>query len=209
MAEEPETPDDFISSSISEFRNKILNRGGIQLASRYMVEFYTPYGNFVTYPTELNIPQRALKTFDVGQPLSLWGTSRKIPVQQEYDECTMSFVVYEDWQEKTFFDQWMNNIINVAEYDEDGEPERYEYANIYFDWIGKVYINTFSSAYQPSGQQSGGRSRGRSNPQFTSKILLDEAYPLSLLPISMTAEATGYTTFVLNMAYRKSYMLPL
>lgn len=193
MAEKPQIPEDFTSGSITNFRNNVLDRGGVQISSRYMVEFYTPYGNFVTYPNEVNIPQRAFVTFDAGQPLSMWGSKRHIPIQNEYDELTMSFVVYQDWAEKKFFESWMDNIVNT------GKPgqQYYEYSNLYYKYIGKIYISTFGANTQPA---SGGKN-------FTSKVLVDEAYPLSLLPISMAADGTGYTTFVLNIAYRKYYNL--
>jgi hypothetical protein len=194
MATTPKLPKNFISGSITNFRNNVINRGGVQLSSRYMVEFYTPYGQFVTYPNEVNLPQRAFVTFDAGQPQSMWGSKRKIPIQNEYDELTMSFVVYQDWAEKQFLEQWMDNIVNVGKYNE----QYYEYANTYFNYVGKIYINTFASDCQPGSIPGGG---------LTSKILIDEAYPLSLLPISMSADGTGFTTFVLNIAYRKYYYL--
>lgn len=187
-ADEPDVPLDFRPGTISNFRSSIMSKGGLQIASKYIVEFYTKFGNFVCYPAEVTMPQRALATFDVGQPESLWGTKRKIPVQHEFDEITMSFVVYQDWAERKFLEGWMDNIINKHEYNE----EHYEYSNIYFDYVGKIYISTLSHQDQN---------------KITSTFLLDEAYPLSLLPISLSSENTGYVTFVATFAYRKYYFL--
>lgn len=193
MAKDPEVPSDFNPRSISNFRNQIINRGGVQIANRYVVDFVTPFGTFTTYPSELNIPPRALRTYDAGQPSSLWGTVRKVPIQHEYDVITMSFVLYEDWAEKNFIDSWMDKIVNKQKSDD----QYFEYSNTYFDYIGKIYINTLKSSSQTD------------NPVFTSKTLLDEAYPLSMLPISIAADNTGYTTFVCSFAFRHYYNLKL
>jgi len=184
----PTTPENFRSTSIDSFRADALRKGGVQLASKYIVDFYTPFGNFTTYPSEVNLPQRAFVTYDAGQPESLWGTKRKIPIQNEFDEITMSFIVFQDWAERTFFEGWMDNIINKESYGSDSV----EYSKVYFDYVGKIYISTLLA---------------NSHDTVTSTFLLEEAYPLSLLPISLTSESTGYTTFVATFAYRKYYFL--
>jgi len=189
-----EPPNSYNPTSITNLRQQIVSRGGVQYASRYVVDFVSPYGTFTTYPLELNMPQRALATFEVGQPTSLWGTKRSIPLQHEYDNITMSFIIYQDWAEKDFFDKWMNKIINSEKYSEERTDE-YEYSYPYFSYTGKIYISTLSGNSQLD------------NPIFTSKILLDEAFPISLLPISLSAENSGYTTFVASFAFRKYYNL--
>ena len=193
MAKKIETPEDFVAGSITQFRNSVVDRGGVQFANRYVVDFITPYGTFSTYPSEINIPQRALATYSTGQPESLWGTKRKIPIQHEFDEITMAFVLYQDFTEKNFFDSWMDNIINRGSYNDNLT----ENANVYFDYVGKVYITTFASGSQATNLDDG----------ITSRTLLDEAYPLNLLPIQMSSENTGYTTFVLTLAFRNSFNL--
>jgi hypothetical protein len=185
-------PTTFYPTSISSLRSSIVGRGGgVQLANRYDVEFITPFGNFLTYPTEVNIPQRALATYTTGQPSSMWGTKRKVPIQHEFDEITMSFIIYQDWAEKAFFEQWMDYIVNKDQYN-----DRYqEFSRVYLNYVGKIYISTIKKDAQ-------GGSNG-----YTSKTLLDEAYPLSILPVSLAAENTGYTTLVVTFAFRKSYNL--
>jgi hypothetical protein len=182
-------------------RASIVRRGGPQLANRYIVEFVTPNDlnssgeSFVTYPSEVNLPQRALATYTAGQPESLWGTKRKVPVMHEYDEVTMSFVIYEDFAERSFFEKWMDYIINKGNFNSFYQ----EAARPYSSYVGKIYIGTYAKdADLMDGGQSG---------KFTSTTVLDEAYPLSLLPISLSAENTGYTTYVVNFAYRKYYNL--
>lgn len=189
-----DVPNDFISGSITEFRNNVVNRGGVQFANRYVVDFVTPFGSFTTYPSEVNLPQRALATYNTGLPVSLWGSKRKIPLQHEFDEITMSFVLFEDFAEKNFFDSWMDNIVTRQNYN----TRLTENANIYFDYVGKVYISTFTSS---------GQATSLKNSSVTSKTLLDEAYPLNLLPIQLSSENTGYTNFVITIAYRNSYNL--
>ena len=192
----PKTPESFIPKSVSNLRSSIVNRTGIQYSSRYMVEFITPRNeSFLTYPSEINLPQRALSTYSAGQPQALWGTNRKVPVMHEFDEVTMSFVIYQDWAERNFFEKWMDYIINKGDYDE----QYYEYARPYFSYVGQIYISTF--------KQVSNLNRPEKPIGFSSLTLLDEAYPLTLLPVSMSAESTGYTTYVVNFAYRKHYNL--
>ena len=191
MPENEQIPEDFLPNSISSMRSNIINRGGVQHGSRYIVEFITPFGSFVTYPSEVNIPQRALSTYSAGTPTSLNGTVRKVPIQNEYDEITMSFVIYQDWAEKNFFDKWMDFIVNKGNY-----PDQYqEVVRLYSQMVGKIYISTITAQSQVD------------DPTFTSRTLLDEAYPLSILPVSLSADNTGYTTLVMTFAFRKTYNL--
>jgi hypothetical protein len=191
----PKAPENFIPKTVSNLRSNIVRRDGIQFASRYIVEFVTPEDSFVTYPNEVNIPQRALTTYNAGQPQSLWGTNRKVPLMHEFDEVTMSFVIYQDWAERNFFEKWMDYIINKGNY----EDQYYEYARPYFSYVGKIYISTLKTVSN--------LHRPEKPVRFSSMTLLDEAYPLSLLPISLTAESTGYPTYVVNFAFRKLYNL--
>ena len=189
----PESPNDFIPKTISSLRSSVVARGGPQKSSRYMVEFVTPNGSYLTYPTEINLPQRALATYNTGSPQSIWGTKRKVPLMHEYDEVTMSFAIYQDWAERHFFESWMDFIINKDGY----EDEYAEYSRPYFSYVGKIYISTFKNRSN--------LNEPRLPIGFSSMTLLDEAYPLSLLPISFSAESTGYPTYVVNFAYRKYY----
>ena len=43
-----EIPNDFIAGSINQFRNSVVNRGGVQFSNRYVVDFITPFGSFTT-----------------------------------------------------------------------------------------------------------------------------------------------------------------
>jgi hypothetical protein len=198
MADEvefPDIPQNFIPKTVSSLRSSIVSRGGVQHASRYLVEIVTPEDSFVTYPIEINLPQRALATYTAGQPQALWGTTRKVPLMHEFDEVTMSFVIYQDWAERNFFEKWMDFIINKGNY----EDQYYEYARPYFSYVGKIYISTLkniSNLHRPTKPIG-----------FSSMTLLDEAYPLSLMPISLSADNTGYATYVVNFAYRKYYNL--
>jgi len=191
----PAVPSDFIPKTVSSLRSSVVSRGGIQRGSRYIVEFVTPRDSFITYPMEVNLPQRALSTYTAGQPQSMWGTNRKVPVMHEYDECTMSFVIYQDWAERTFFEKWMDYIINKGDQDEVYQ----EFSRPYFNYVGKIYISTLKTVSN--------LNRPDKPIGFSSKTLLDEAYPLTLLPVSMSADNSGYSTYVINFAYRKYYNL--
>lgn len=96
-----------ISKTVQEFRQNALKRGGPQIASFYEVVFSSPAGTITCYPLTIIIPGRQYVYYEH----DLWGPSRKIPYKRGYTQCHMSFIVYQDWAERSYIETWMNTVI--------------------------------------------------------------------------------------------------
>lgn len=96
-----------LSTSIQQFRQDVLARGGPQIASRYKVDFYIGGASLTTYPFSVIIPGRSMVFYEH----DIWGPTRKIPVKRTYTQCQISFIVYQDWTERRFIENWMNYLV--------------------------------------------------------------------------------------------------
>jgi len=96
-----------ISKTVQEFRENALKRGGPQIASFYEVVLSSLAGTIACYPLNIIIPGRQYVYYEH----DLWGPSRKIPYKRGYTQCHMSFMVYQDWAERSYIETWMNTII--------------------------------------------------------------------------------------------------
>jgi len=216
------------STSITDFRQAVIKRGGVQQPNRYRVWLQNNQNStLVCYPESITLPQRSFNT----APYSPWGPIMQIPIRREYGECSMSFIIYEDFAEKKFLESWMDSIMPpnptekpspvgvnrieraagtstggaaILDFAEGQSPSNIGQvsANAYGDVsrgynssVGKITIATFWTASQVTS--NGG------NSAYTSIHTLKEAYPLTITPISLSSEATGYTTFVVIFAFKE------
>lgn len=205
------------SKSITQFREAVISRGGVQQPNRYRVIMVDNQNRtIVCYPESVTLPQRSFNTV----PYTPWGPVMQIPVRREYGECAMSFIIFQDWAERRFMETWMNTIIPPTASAEPSEvgvnygqrllgpalggiasgiggvsdrqasTEKYsDYTNSYNRSYGTILIGT-----QPVETQSQG--------DYTSVIRLNEAYPLTITPTSLSSEATGYATYVAIFAFK-------
>jgi len=96
----------------------VLQRGGPQIASRYRVDFSVGGASLTTYPFSVIIPGRAMVFYEH----DIWGPSRKIPLKRTYTQCQISFVVYQDWTERRFIEEWMNYLVKNDKYGSSPAP---------------------------------------------------------------------------------------
>lgn len=199
------------SKSIGEFRQAVISRGGVQQPNRYRVLMVDNANTtIVCYPESVTLPQRTFNTV----PYTPWGPVMQIPTRREYGECAMSFIIFEDWGERRFLERWMDSIIpphssaqpsaagvNIAQRlfgpkpgglfsSREVDSQKYsDYSNSYNNSYGTIFIAT-----QPAKEQN--------TDSYTSTIRLNEAYPLTITPTSLSSEATGYSTFVAIFAFK-------
>jgi hypothetical protein len=103
-----------ISKTIQEFRTAVNERGGPQISSRYEVTLsHLDQEPIVCYPLSVIVPGRNFVFYEH----DLWGTVRKIPYKRGYTQCHMSFIVYQDWAERTYVEKWMNTIVRNSQKD--------------------------------------------------------------------------------------------
>lgn len=205
------------AGKVSDFRQSVNSRGGIQQPNRYKVIMVdNRRSSILCYPESITLPQRSFNTV----PFSPWGPIVQIPTRREYGECAMSFIIYQDWAERKFLERWMDTIIpptasstpsevgvNIGQRligpgdlfgglisTREVEAEDYsDYSNAYNNSYGTILIRTLGSNTQSFGN-------------YTASIRLNEAYPLTMTPTSLSSEATGYSTFVAIFAF-KDYLL--
>ncbi len=99
---------DKVNRTIQQFREDVLNRGGPQIASMYQVTLaHTLQSPIVCYPVSVVVPGRQFVFFEH----DLWGPNRRVPYKRSYTQCHMTFIIYQDWAERTYIENWMNSII--------------------------------------------------------------------------------------------------
>lgn len=96
-----------VSSTVQQFRQGVIKKGGPQIAAKYRASLTAPFGSILAYPLSIILPGRNFVFYDH----DLWGPVRKIPFKRGYTQCNMSFVIYQDWYERKFLEQWMNFMI--------------------------------------------------------------------------------------------------
>lgn len=203
---------DRTAKTIGGFRQRVLDSQGIQQVSKYMVSFVDPLGEVMDcYPESVTLPQRSF----VQVPFSYWGPAEQIPIRREYGECAMTFIIYQDWLERKYFERWMDLVIPTRGSEEasgDGisflrtifpisnpfstevsSTQYGDYSNTIDKQLGSIVVYALNTDHTPA---QGGIS---SNAVF----YMTDAYPVSITPTSFSSEATGYGTFVSVFAFRQ------
>jgi len=196
-----------------EFKKKILSfNGGLQQISRYKVMLVGPNGTMFCYPENIALPARSFQTVQYAP----WGPDFNIPVKREYGECAMSFIIMQDWAERSFIEQWMDRVISVdiksgnggqgvkggigqsapATANADATGGQNVSADIYTDYtldfgnyVGQIVIQCLR----------------HDSKEPTSTLVMRNAYPLSITPTTLDSSVTGYGTFVTIFTYRDYY----
>lgn len=217
---------DKVSQTIQQFREDVLGRGGPQISSMYEVILsHNAQSPIVCYPLSIVVPGRQFVYYEH----DLWGPSRKVPYKRGYTQCHMSFIVYQDWAERSYIENWMNSIIVNTE--SDGlpvssaltSPENIE---------GKTQIEqlrglanqlssggplakdaTFSENYQDyidyvSGTGSILISFLNSQTKNANRVvLLNEAFPAAISQMSMASDGSAYPTFNVTFQFNDYHYL--
>jgi len=203
---------DRTAKTISEFRRKVNDNKGLQQVSKYMVTFVDPLGEAMDcYPESVTLPQRSF----VQVPFSYWGPAEQIPIRREYGECAMTFIIYQDWLERKYFERWMDLVIPpYASEESSGEGISFlqtifpvsnpfsteisanqysDYSNTIEKQLGNIVVYALNADHSPS--QGGWSSNA--------VVHMTEAYPVSITPTSLSSEATGFGTFVVVFAFKR------
>ena len=166
---------------------KTLIDGDLSLASRYeviipiptltqkMTPSKTPDKNLILQPESLNLPGRTFKTFED----ETYGPPRTIPLREQYEPVVMTFPISGNWRERSFFENWMK--------------------------AGIINPKTKTLTYTPKtnkGVTVTIRALNR-NGAAASMFTLNEAYPISIIPINMGfGMYNDYTRIQVTLAYR-------
>lgn len=207
---------DAAAKTITEFRQAVASRK-IQQPNKYKVFIQDGSQNsLVCYPESVTLPQRSFNT----APYTPWGPMLQLPVRREYGECAMSFIIYQDWAERRYFERWMDTII-PRQASASADPVGVSYTErILGPSLGSIFTGTgsrristsqytdYSTAFNSitgniqifpltidSNKSDGGT--------MSCSINLIDAFPLTITPTQLSSESTGYTTFVVIFAFRE------
>ena len=196
------------SRSINGFRSTVLTSGGFQHPGMYECVFYSPLGSLESYPYDMTLPQRS---FDI-VPFSNWGPESNLQVRSSYGECSMTFVILQDWAERNYMERWMDLII---------PPQKTISHREVGLSITQRTIGAISEPLTPGGTSSGGNSNYSTgfssstgnisirflNSQDKSKnnasLALYDAYPITITPTTFSSTPEyGIATFVVIFSFR-------
>lgn len=197
------------ANTISNFRQKVLGYGGgLQQVSKYTVRFCDPLMESIEcYPESVTLPQRSF----VQVPFGYWGPAEQIPIRREYGECAMTFIIYQDWYERRYFERWMDLVIpttNTEEASGDGIGFGQTLIPISNPFSTEVSATQYSDYSNSMDKQLGTimvfpLDAAEHDTKSTASIVMTDAYPVSITPTSLSSEATGYGTFVVVFAMRQ------
>lgn len=207
-----------VSNTINQFRQDVLGKGGPQISALYRVTMIGPGSQtLLCYPMSIIIPGRQFVYYEH----DLWGPNRKIPYKRGYTQCHMTFIAYQDWNERSFIERWMNTIVkhkNSAGIPSAGgnsvfggqDPSISSDLGSIINQFENAFINgslsgssTFSTGnYDDFIQYDSGvggiqidclNSKNKSVANMT--ILLKEAFPAAISQMTMGSDGTGYPFF--------------
>lgn len=195
-----------VKNTIDEFRSSVIGRKGVQIAGMYEVLITTGYGETIyCYPLEVSTPGRTFKFYDH----DIWGPVRKIPIKRVYSNCSMKFIIYQDWKEREFLERWMNNIVK----NNDGTFTSNKVSG-YNDYLlygntGQIIINFLNSG-RPISQSSTPLGVQNENTQVSARNInaclnLKEVYPASLSQITTGSDGSSYPQFTCTFEYNSYY----
>lgn len=164
-----------VSNTIQEFRENVLKKGGPQISAFYEVTLTSGDSRSIScYPASIVFPGRMFTFYDH----DIWGPVRKIPYKRGYTQCHMTFIVYQDWAERTFLERWMNLIVVTPEYTINPPQPNTDWVN-YIGAIGQINIKTLKS----------------DKSTHTKEIVLKEAFPAAISQMTFSSDGSGYATF--------------
>lgn len=163
------------NNTIYQFRESFSSRG-FQSANRYLVTFKRNTGSDtqtkISYPESVILPEKQIET----QRDSLYTTGRDIPISSSQGSVLLSFITMKDWQERTYFENWMNNTA-----------------------YGTGRLGMSSAVVLPYNESSYASMNIIFYDETTNEVTYNytfyEVYPQSMTPTSFESSATGYASF--------------
>lgn len=169
----------------------VINRYGAGLAQacRYLVVINTPklvYDRAPVFSTILQdmpflceqaeLPGKTMSTQDA----RYYGPNFKYPVQTEYSDISLTFLVRDQMYEKEYFDNWMMTINPNDSYD-------FSYKS---DYVSQINIIQYSA---------GTDAQNKSIPTY--KVTLVDAFPTGIAPMGLVWGEEGFHRVAVTFAY--------
>ena len=177
--------------NIDQYREYVVNkRKFTQSPSEYTM---TVVGaeTITCYPDSFLLPGRNF----VNTPFSYYGPELTFPLRREYNELSVNFIVYQDWEERGYFERWSDYVIPSQNKGKentvyDSAPEKMDSSLIFRD-----ILLTFNT-----------RALNNSNSNACT-FYFSYCYPLLITPTNFSSDNSGYTVFTVNFAIQEYKML--
>ncbi len=163
------------NNTIYQFRQSFSSRG-FQSANRYLVKFKRNNGadtaEKISYPESVILPEKQIETTRD----SLYTTGRDIPISSSQGYVLLSFITMKDWQERIYFENWMNSTAY-------GTGKLGSNTAVVLPYNESSYASMNITFYDETTNAS------------TYNYAFYEVYPQSMTPTSFESSATGYVSF--------------
>jgi len=183
-------PNSSMVNSPDNFRSAINRYGsGLAKACRYMVvigqqklafrwstAMQTTHGDLPFLCEQAELPGKALTVNDA----RYYGPNFKYPVQTEYADITMTFLVRDQMYEKEYFDNWMMTINPNDSYD-------FSYKS---DYVSQINIIQYSEGVDTNSKMIS-----------TYMLTLVDAFPISVAPMGLVWGEEGFHRIAVTFAY--------
>ena len=120
-----------------------LSKTGVAHASHFEVQVTGPPSsgieeNMMFRARTVDIPGRGIATTEY----RIYGPLRKVPYGAIYTDVACQFLLSEDLQEKSYFEQWQDKIVNHGAF---GSRRGSHNVGYYNDYVGNVTIRQFGN----------------------------------------------------------------
>lgn len=186
------------SFNIDEFTSVIQRRGGLQSPNRYSIRIQSPLSGVAD--VENDIPLLAETVSFAGRSIATsdyktYGPVIKIGRESIYSDLSITFILTNDMELKTYFDKWMNQIQNDTTFN----------PNYYDDYVGNIFIGQLKVHEEAKILQ------GKANSsEFSYAQQIEGAFPTAVADIQLGhSENNTYGKLQVTFTYRKSTNLNL
>lgn len=179
-------------ASIEEYRNYVLGRKFTQNPSHYSLTIGSGKtrggGQTVVYKCYPDSVLLAGRNF-INTPFAYFGPEFTVPLRREYNELSVNFIVFQDWADRTYFEDWMDAVIPHHATDPGMQMS---------DIFPSDFLERLRNIELTYTQRS---SQGGNFPNAINFKFFD-SYPLLITPTSFSSDNSGYTIFTVNFAYK-------
>lgn len=200
--------------SLYNFHSTVKGKFGEDFAksARYYVKFGSidPVGSELSYLCDAaEFPGRGFTQ----QTVRHYGPEFKVPVSTEYEDLTLSIMVRDYWEERRYFDSWMNRINPINQYN-------FSYRNEYASNIEIYPIMEIGQPEDPNQPVPGAKGResgvvdelkvfgSNSNPGYISqyRFVFESAWPVLLSPLQISWADDNIVRLNVQFTFRRWYV---
>jgi hypothetical protein len=168
--------------SLDEYRDYVKKRNFTQNPSYYRMEIQgsTP---LICYPDSIVLPGRNF----INTPFSYYGPEYSLPLRREYNEMSVNFLVFQDWKERKYMEDWMDSILPFMNLD---------------SGLSDIIPSNLQSKMKDINVIFNSRQKNSNISPINCAIFLKDAYPSIITPTQFSSENSGYTVFTVNFTFK-------